>query len=226
MKKELWVIWRDSFAHQRYKIAFLIKENDNYIFKYNKDELKEAQEVGFKYFPGFDDLTEIYKSPSLFPNIATRLPNKTRPDYLEILNYYNLEKESDDFTILTATRGRNITDNYEFVPAFEASKIEFDVAGTNHCRDVQKCQNYLKINQSLYLEPEPENLNDPYAIKIIFKENNKSYHLGYVPRCYSKDLSLELKKSTKYSAMIKSLNLESTLSDEKITVSVKLIFNV
>lgn len=226
MKEELWLIWKDSISHRRYKIGSLSKKNNRYIFKYINPELDEARVVGFKYFPGFEDLTKLYESKDLFANILTRLPNETRPDYLEILNCYNLEKGSDDFDILKATRGRTITDNYEFVPAFDSSKIEFDVAGTSHCSDVEECQKYLKVNKKLYLDPEPENLNDSNAIKIIFKENDKLYHLGYVPRYYCKELLGELKKGTQYSAMIQSLNLESQLSDENITVSVKLILNI
>lgn len=226
MKEELWLIWKDSTSRRRYKIGSLIKENNRYSFTYVNPELDDAKTVGFKYFPGFEDLKKSYESDTLFTNISTRLPNETRPDYLEILNCYNLEKDSDDFDILKATRGRTLTDNYEFVPAFDPNKIEFDVAGTSHCSDVEECKNYLKVNKKLYLDPEPENLKDPNAIKIIFKENDKSYHLGYVPRYYCKELLVELKKGTKYSAMIQSLNLESQLSDENITANVKLILNI
>ena len=226
MKEELWLIWKDPTSRRRYKIGSLIKENNRYSFTYVNPELDDARTVGFKYFPGFEDLKKSYESDTLFTNILTRLPNETRPDYLEILNCYNLEKDSDDFDILKATRGRTLTDNYEFVPAFDPSKIEFDVAWTSHCSDVEECKNYLKVNKKLYLDPEPENLKDPNAIRIIFKENDKSYHLGYVPRYYCKELLVELKKGTQYSAMIQSLNLESQLSDENITANVKLILNI
>lgn len=226
MKDELWLIWKDPIMHRRYKIGSLIKESNTYKFKYINPELDDAKLAGFKYFPGFEDLEKSYESNTLFTNVFTRLPNSTRIDYLEILNSYNLEKDSTDFEILKATRGRTFTDNYEFVPAFDPNKIEFEVAGTSHCKDVEKCKNFLQINKNLYLEPEPSNLQDENAIKIIFKENDKSYHLGYVPRYYSKELLEELKKGIAYSAMIQSLNLESQLSDENITANVKLIFNI
>ncbi len=226
MKEELWLIWKEAISRRRYKIGSLVRKNNRYIFNYVNPELDDARAAGFKYFPGFEDLTKSYESEDLFTNILTRLPNETRPDYLEILNCYNLEKDSDDFEILKATRGRTITDNYEFVPAFDSSKIEFDVAGTSHCCDVEECKKYLRVNKKLYLDPEPENSKDSNAIKIIFKENDKSYHLGYVPRYYCKELLVELKKGIQYSAMIQSLNLESQLSDENITASVKLILNI
>ena len=64
-----------------------------------------------------------------------------------------------------------------------------------------------------------------YAIKIIFKKNGKVYHLGYVPRYYSKELSKMLDDNIEYSAKVRYLNFESKLKDEDITVDVKLIFD-
>ena len=226
MNNELWLIWKESLSHRRFKIGILIKLNDGYEFSYVDPELGEARKVGFNFFLGFNDLSKTYKNNELFINIASRLPNKGRIDYLEILNSYNLDKESSDFDILKATRGRTLTDNYEFVPAFDLNKIEFDVAGTRHCKDINKCKDFLKINRVLYLEPEPNNKNDENAVKVVLKENGKLYHLGYVPRYYSKELLNELNKGAKYSAMIQNLKFNSPFSDENIVANVKLIFDV
>ena len=226
MKEELWLIWKEPVSHREYKVGKLIKSENMYSFSYINPELDDARAASFKYFPGFEDLSKLYESNKLFANILTRLPNSSRPDYLEILNCYNLNIDSNEFDILRATRGRTFTDNYEFVPAFDSSKLEFDIAGTRYCEDIQKCKDMLKVNKKLYLEPEPDNLQDSNAIKIIFKEDDKVYHLGYVPRYYCKELLAELKNGTQYSAMIQSLNLESQLSDENITANVKLILNI
>ena len=226
MNNELWLIWKEPLSHKRFKIGILIKLNDGYEFSYVDPELGEARKVGFNFFPGFNDLSKTYKNNELFINIASRLPNKGRIDYLEILNSYNLDKESSDFDILKATRGRTLTDNYEFVPAFDLNKIEFDVAGTRYCKDINKCKDFLKINRVLYLEPEPNNKNDENAVKVVLKENGKLYHLGYVPRYYSKELLNELNKGAKYSAMIQNLKFNSPFSDENIVANVKLIFDV
>lgn len=181
--------------------------------------------MGFNYFPGFEDVHKEYTSSELFANIETRLPNSTRSDYLEILNTYGLEKDSTKLEILKATKGRLITDNYEFVPAFESTKVEFDVAGTRHCSDVKKCLKLVNVNDKLELELEPENQYDTNAIKVILNKNCKRYHFGYVPRYYSKELCELLKTNVEYSAMIQSLNFESEINDEDITAYVKLIFN-
>ncbi len=224
MNKEMWLIWKQPETRRRYKIGIL-KYNNKYTFKYTNPELDEAIKVGFEYFPGFDSIDKTYKSDKLFPNIITRLPNPKRPDYLEILNAYNLNKDSNELEILKATKGRLITDNYEFVPSFDKNKIEFDVAGTRYCKDIKKCMNILNVNDKLLLELDNQNIYDENAIKIILNKNGKKYHLGYVPRYYTKYLADLLNNNVEYSAMIQTLNFESKFSDEDINVFVKLIFN-
>ncbi len=225
MKKEMWLIWKQPESRRRYKVGTLKYDNEEYIFEYTNPELNDAHKAGFEYFPGFDNINEVYKSVELFANIETRLPNPKRPDYLEILNAYNLKKDSSKLEILKATKGRLLTDNYEFVPSFDTDKIEFDVAGTRYCKEIKKCINLIKINDKLLLELEPDNIYDQNAIKVILEKNGKKYHLGYVPRYYAKYLSNLLKNNIKYSAMIQSLNFESKFNDEDINAYVKLIFD-
>ena len=225
MKNEMWLIWKHPETRRRYRIGILSYENDIYTFRYVNPELDDAVVEGFEFFPGFENLYDVYESKELFANIDTRLPNVGRADYLEILNLYNLEKDSSKLEILKATKGRLLTDNYEFVPAFDSNKVEFDVAGTRHCPDVKKCKDFIGVNDKLYLELEPDNEFDSNAIKVIFMKDGIKYHLGYVPRYYSYDLTELLKKNVEYSAMIQSLNFESEINDEDITAFVKLIFN-
>lgn len=225
MKNKLWLIWKQPQTRRRYKIGILEYKDNEYSFKYVNPELEDAQKVGFDYFPGFSDVNMEYKNSDLFANIQTRLPNRNRPDYLDILNSYGLDSKSSKFDILKATKGRLITDNYEFVPIFDNNKIEFDVAGTRHCLDVKKCKDIISINDKLELQLEPDNEYDKYAIRVILTKNGKNYHLGYVPRYYSKELYELLNNNVEYSALIQSLNFESELNDEDITAYVKLIFN-
>ena len=225
MKNELWLIWKNPETRRDYKVGSLTFCNNIYTFKYVNPELNDALNNGFDYFPGFDKLDKKYSSKELFANIETRLPNPKRPDYLEILNLYNLEKNSTKIEILKATKGRLITDNYEFVPPFDKNKIEFDIAGTRYSKDISKCKKIINVNDNLLLELEPNNKYDINAIKVILSKNGKLYHLGYVPRYYSYELTKLLKNSVKYSAMIKSLNFESDIYDEDITAIVRLIFN-
>ena len=225
MKNEMWLIWKQPDTRRRYKIGSLNYDGKEYIFKYINPELNDAITVGFSCFPGFENIDKVYKSNKLFANIETRLPNVNRPDYLEILNKNGLEKDSTKFEILRATKGRLITDSYEFVPAFDRNKVVFDVAGTRYSLDLKKCYKLINLNDKLELELELLNNEDENAIKIIISKNNKKYHIGYVPRYYTKELADLLKDKVKYSALVQSLNFESKFYDEDITVLVKLIFD-
>lgn len=225
MLEKLWMIWKEPVSRRRFIIGELSKNQERYYFKYMNKELEEAKERGFSYFPGFNNLDETYMSNILFANIETRLPNRARPDYLEILNLYNLETDSTQMEILKATKGRLLTDNFEFVAPFDRNnKIEFDIAGTSHHLIEEKVRKLLKVNDNLELEQEPNNKEDKYAIKVLYEFENEKILLGYVPRYYSKELSSLLESGTKYSAKIESLKLESEISDEDVTASVKLIF--
>ena len=226
LEETLLLIWKDSKERRRYIIGILTHNNNEYVFKYVNPELEDAKKAGFDYFPGFSDTKETYINKNiLFTNISTRLPNKNRPDYLQILNSYNLKIDSTDMEVLKNTKGRLLTDNFEFVPEFNKNKIEFDVAGTSHRKDIEKCKDILKVNDTLFLEKEPDNKYDNYAIKVIYEKNNKKYHIGYVPRYYSKELTKLLDKNIKYSAQVESLNFSTPLRDEDILASVKIIFN-
>lgn len=224
MLEKLLMIWKAPVSRRRFIIGELSKSEEGYCFKYINPELEAAKENGFSYFPGFNDLSKIYTSDTLFTNVETRLPNPSRPDYLEILNLYDLETDSNQMEILRATKGRLLTDNFEFVSPFDRNKIEFDIAGTSHHLLDKEVRKVLRVNDNLELEQEPDNKEDRYAIKVLYELEDKKVLLGYVPRYYSKDLTDLLEKGTKYSAKIESLKLDSEISDEDITASVKLIF--
>lgn len=226
MENKLWLIWKEPKSRRRYVIGELTYSKNMYVFKYIDPELNDARSNGFDFFPGFDDVRAEYKSNNeLFPNIDTRLPNVARPEYLDILNLYDLTPNSSKMEILEKTKGRLLTDNFEFVPVFDKNKIEFEIAGTKYARKIKDYDKLLKINDNLILEREKENEYDKFAVKVICKNNGKTYHLGYVPRYYSEQLSKQLDKNVKYSAKIKYLNFESELNDEDVTAEVKLIFN-
>lgn len=227
MNVKMWLIWKEPKERRRYVIGELsYVDSEGYEFKYINPEIDDAIRMGFDYFPGFNDLSKVYKSYSLFANIETRLPNQSRPDYLKILNFYGLDVTSSKMEILKKTKGRLLTDNYEFVPVFDEQKIVFEIAGTRHYLDYKKLKKNLKINDNLELVRDFENPSDKYAIKVVYSNLKNTYLLGYVPRFYSKQLAELLDNQISYSAKVESLNFESDLSDEDITVSVKLIFDL
>lgn len=235
---ELWLIWRvadpKSENRRRYRIGTLkwIEEKDLYEFEYDYNhDFKEALSAGFSYFPGFENTTKghIYTSEgSLFPTISSRLPKPERDDYLDLLNRYGLDVKDSPFKVLSTTKGRQITDNFEFVPAFNTEKIEFDIAGVSHLQKSELLKHFedghLRNGAKLRLSLDKENEYDKFAIKILLPIKEKNIFLGYVPRYYSKDLTEIIEKGTEYSAIITAINLHSKIRDEGISARIRLIF--
>lgn len=224
--RNLWLIWKNPTTRRRFRVGTLSFDiaKKKYEFTYTNPELADALKEGFVSFPGFNDLKKKYESEKLFINITSRFPNPERPDYLEILNSYNLNSESTNEEILEATKGRLMTDSFEFVPEFDKNKIEFDLAGIRHLGNFDKVKNIIQTNDELSLKPEPNNPHDSFAVKVCYKmEGNQEIELGYVPRYYSRQLS-ELIKTKQYSAMVKQVRFDRKITDEFISVSVKLVF--
>lgn len=217
MKKELWLIWKHPISRRRYTIGTLIRHNNNnYTFKYNNN-IENVRELGFDYFPGFLELNKVYNSTELFDTILSRLPNKNRKDYVDILKSYGLNENSDEMEILEKTKGRLLTDNFEFVPIFNEEKIEFEIAGTRYSKELKKCKNLLAVGKELSLELE-DNEYDKNAICIKFQ----NYKIGYVPRYYSEQLATLIKKGIQYKAYIINLKIQSRIEDECISAKVEL----
>jgi len=227
MMEKLLLIWTQPQSRKKYVVGSLIKYENKFVFEYVNPELKDAKSDGFDYFQGFEDITKKYESEILFTNIIARLPNTLRPDYLKICNEYDLLPCDSDWERLKKTKGRMLTDGYEFVSAFQSKRIEFDIAGVQYYKDIEKCKNLLGVNVDLKLKHEPDNPKDSNAIQICFydSKNKKDYMLGYVPRYYSKHIVELLKEKINYSAKIKTLINPSLYKKDKfVDIVVKLMF--
>ena len=194
----------------------MTKHNNNYTFRYT-DNIEEIKKLGFDFFPGFQELDKVYNSTELFDTILSRLPNKNRNDYIEILKSYGLDDNSTEMEILEKTKGRLLTDNFEFVPIFNEKRIEFEIAGTRYSKDLKKCKELLKVGERLLLELE-NNEYDENAIAIKFQ----NYKIGYIPRYYSEQLASLIKKGIEYKAYIINLKIQSKIEDEIISAKVEL----
>ena len=225
MNDKLWLVWKEPIERRRFVIGELIYDGFQYIFQYNSLELDEARSKGFDYFPGFPDLEKLYESFELFASIDTRLPNRMRPDYLDILNSYNLTIQSSKMDVLRKTKGRLLTDNFEFVPVFNKNKVEFEIAGTRHYLLDDTLKSCLKVNDCLILKKDDTNSKDSYAVLVLYQNKDSFHILGYVPRYYSKQIFELLSDDIKYSIKIENLNLNTPLSGEEFMVGVKLIFD-
>lgn len=106
MQKLFDVFWKKIL------IGHVHKNENEYIFKYNRDGVKKANEIGFKYIIGFKNIEEEYTSEKLFPIFTSRIPPKNRHDIEKILNRLELS-EYDEIEILKRTNGKCYTDELE-----------------------------------------------------------------------------------------------------------------
>jgi len=67
--------WNNYKRDKEYLIGTLIHD-DQYFFRYNKDEIWEAINNGFRPFPEFKDVGAVYTSENLFATFATRIGDK------------------------------------------------------------------------------------------------------------------------------------------------------
>ena len=87
--------------------------------------------------------------------------------------------------------------------SFRTEKIDFVLEKYYKDKSKQNSDSYFVDNQpqkyskypvfitnKVQLIPEPENKHDENAIKVILRKNGKNYHLGYVPRYYTKEYLL------------------------------------
>ena len=82
-KDYLYLIWKCASNRRQYIVGQLTK-NGQYEFQYC-EEIKEACEAGFTPLVSFEKLNIVYKSETLFPVFASRLPDRKRKDIKKIL---------------------------------------------------------------------------------------------------------------------------------------------
>ncbi len=186
-KDYLYLIWKCSSNRRQYIVGQLTK-NGQYEFKYC-EEIKEAMDVGFTPLVSFEKLDFVYKSETLFPVFASRLPDRKRKDISKILAKYGL-KEYDSYQLLKKSGAKLPIDNLQFIDPILNNESEFEIffyiAGTRHYLECNgnMCGDAISVTRGdvVFLVPEASNPYDKNAIRVL---NERKKLLGYVPRYYS-----------------------------------------
>ena len=103
--------WKDK------TLGILEKIKDEYVFKIDEEELKEAIKNGCMGIGNLDLLQTEYRSNELFTFFKNRIPDRTNLNIKEILKEFNMEKY-DEMELLKNTSAQLETDNY-FVEEME-----------------------------------------------------------------------------------------------------------
>lgn len=218
----LYLIWKDPRTRRNFIVGKLTREK-SFKFQYC-EEYENARKHGWKMLEAFPE-EKIYESAILFPTFSSRLPDPKRRDIDKILNKYGLN-QYDAFELLKKNGGRLPIDTYEFIsPIFPDDKIvqrEFFIMGIRHlatCKG-ENCSRLPKINVGdfLRIDPEPENITDPFAIQINTQQGE---HLGYIPRYYSRAIFERISSGLTYSCQVIEVNRQGVCSE-----CVKVCFNI
>lgn len=220
------LIWKDNSNHRNYTVGYLTGKGGKFFFEYYESELETAQQNGMTFFPGFSEIKK-YESEEMFSNILQRLPSSKRDNYKEIIQKYGIRDKFDVFEILTKTRGKTVTDSFEFVPFFNKKKSSFYVAGIRHNLD-ESSYKYIEKNLKLALEVEKNNIKDKDAVIIKFRNPDNNLYddviIGYVPRYYSKEIKECLEERKAYVIRIKKYDLNISLPKDERYIEVNLEF--
>ncbi len=109
--KTYFIAWQDPQARAWFPIGRLTHAGGQFRFAYTKGAEEAVQKAGFHPLQSFPGLREIYVSDSLFPLFLNRLPNSSRPDFSDYMQWLNVPEDADDpLVVLSRSGGRRVTD--------------------------------------------------------------------------------------------------------------------
>lgn len=220
----LYIVWKDVKSRRQYVVAKLEKKN-GFNFYYC-EEINQAIKAGFTPLVGFPDINKKYYSDKMFLPFSSRLPDKKRKDISDILEKYGLN-EYDEYNLLKKSRGKLPIDNIQFIEPLFITDTAFDkdffLAGVRHylgCEGVS-CRNIINIvrGDELFLQMEPNNKEDIYAIKVI---DDMCKCVGYIPRYFAEGYTKILQQGREVTCHVIAVNKDNNCDDcIKVMVSVK-----
>lgn len=203
--KSLLVIWRDKISTLYFHVGTLTYDGHVYRFEYTHHckanrKVHDAIDHGYRLHPAFVELEKKYESKSLFPAFDRRVPSDDRVDYAEILKDLNLPPNANRMDLLRETRGIISSDPHFFEEPLvldENNRLSnhFYVNGMRHRDDLPKdWDSLVRKGDRLKLEPEKNNIYDPYAIKL---KTEDGLWLGYIPGVHAQAITALIERDIK-----------------------------
>lgn len=193
----LFLAWRDPEKRGWHTIGRLTSDGTFFEFVYTKGMLAAHQQAGFRTLASFPDPYTRYLSPELFPLFSNRLPQTSRPDYQEFVQWVSApESVHDPIALLALSGGRRVTDTFEVFPSPTRDPegilhIRFFVHGLRHMSQASIARaEQLKVGDRLLLQHDFQNPYDSRALMLRTSEQtpNDVYPIGFCPRYLLDDL--------------------------------------
>ena len=219
-ERTIYLSWQATDHSKRYIVAELTeKSTGEYLFRYIPGhDLEEARNLGFNGYPAFPELDKEYSLNAIDPFVM-RLPARSRADFIDLLNYWEI-KNSDisDFDLLAITGGKLRTDNFEFIDPHKVKRPNqflTELAGFVYHAEDDKLRS-IPAGAELQLERESGNLYDPYAVKVLYNGEQ----IGYIKRVHSQTIAEELDKGKKVKAQVKNFNVNGVVNSILLKISI------
>ncbi len=181
--KHIIVIWRPGRSKRRIPVAIVKSNVFGTTFKYLRDGVKKAQELGFVCFPDFPDTQETH-STNVLKVLSQRINNSERSDIQEYYDFWEVpdSAKGNTYRILAYTQGVLPTDNFEFLAEYYGARgIRFvsELSGLS----LNQLDNEVLIEgDELQWVLEKDNEFDKCAV-ALYKGKKK---LGYVKSTHCK----------------------------------------
>ena len=190
--KKLYLAWQNPQTRRWFPIGCLMREEGVYRFAYVNGAEEAETQGGFGPLPSFPDLHKTYESKQLFPLFASRILNRSRPDYSAFLSWMSVSPggEAGPLELLARSGGHRVTDHLEVFPMPEPDDqgtylVRFFVHGLRHMpQDAVERANSLGPGDRLLVMHDFQNPSDPLALALRTAEGTqRDMHLiGYCPR--------------------------------------------
>lgn len=180
------VAWQHPKSRAIRPVGILTCAESGFDFRY----LSSASQVdGFRPFLGFEDLTGVYRSSTLFPLFSQRIMGANRPDYAGYLATLGLATGADEWEVLSRSEGRRHGDEIRVFaePAVfpdGSTEATFFVSGIRHRAleevpgRVEAALSTLRAGCELRVVAQPENETDHRALLLV---EASSVAVGWVP---------------------------------------------
>ncbi len=219
-ERTIYLSWQSTDHGNRYIVAELVETSKGqYYFHYipGKD-LEEAKKLGFNGYPAFPTLDQDYTVNAIDPFVM-RLPARSRIDFNDLLNYWEIKNpDISDFDLLAITGGKLRTDNFEFIDPHKTKRPNqflTELAGFVYHEEDQKLRT-IPAGCELQLEREPNNSYDPYAVKVLYKGKQ----IGYIKKVHSQTIAQELDSGKQVKAEVKNFDVNGVVNSILLKITI------
>lgn len=193
---------------RRFVAALVRKGNDaDLVYLVDTEDFRQAKEKGFHEYPGFSANLREYQG--VLSTFMKRLPPRTRRDFGVFLNAIRIAERDretiSDFALLGYSGAKLPDDDFTIVHTFATAQPPFEFL-----LNVQGYRYYapnfpydrLAIDMAADFEVEPENTQDPDAIRVTI-EGSK---VGYVSRGLATQLKQWMQQGLTITASLERIN--------------------